>query len=127
MKMSEAEMLSLCYEKNLMEMKFRILISSQHEKIMNELVEISGISIQVLRTALIHRTDMILLEAIPPRYHAYQSGQWCHPDQPQEAELSGDDRAKFIFTYVIPILTEKELKSAYSLLEILTQTNGERT
>jgi hypothetical protein len=67
---------------------------------------------------------MILLEAIPPRYHAYQSGQWYHPDQPQKSELSGDNQAKFIFTYVIPILTEKELQSASSLSETLAQTDG---
>ena len=125
--MSKAEVLNLCYEKNLMEMKFRILISSQHEKIINELAQISGISKQVLRAALIHRADMILLEAIPPRYHAYQSGQWDYRDQPQKSERDGDNQAKFIFTYVIPILTEKELQSASPLSEILAQTDEVRS
>jgi hypothetical protein len=108
--MSEISVPVLEYEKDLALMKYRILISSRHDAIISELARMSGVSKQIIRSALIHRADMMLLEAIPPRYNAY-----LHAKKEREEE------ALYIFSHIIPILTVREQTATSSISEILTQ------
>jgi len=103
---------SLEYEKDLALMKYRILISSRHDIIISKLAHMSGVSKQSMRSALIHRADMMLLEAIPPRYNAYKKSD--------EREREQEEEALYIFSHVIPILTPAEQTATSSLAEILT-------
>jgi len=111
--MSEIAAPALEYEKDLALMKYRILISSRHDVIISELARMSGVSKQVMRSALMHRADMMLLEAIPPRYNAYMKSNQIEREQEEEA--------LYIFSHVIPILTVPEQTATSSLSEILIQ------
>ena len=104
-----SEIPTLHYEKDLMGMKYRILISKRHDAVVSELAEMSGVTKQIMRSALIHRADMMLLEALPPRYHAYR----MHSSSENESE------AKYILHHIIPILSAEEEKSTISLATIL--------
>jgi len=110
--MSELAVPALEYEKDLTLMKYRILISSRHDVIISELAHMSGVSKQVMRSALIHRADMMLLEAIPPRYNAYKKSDEIGREQEEEA--------LHIFRHIIPILTATEQTATSTLAEILT-------
>lgn len=109
---------SLYYEKDLVGMKYRILISGRHDAVVSELARMSGVSKQIMRSALIHRADMILLEAIPPRYHAYYTRR---NTETSEIERDQAEEAMYIFRHIIPIITEEEQRSC-SLSEILLKT-----
>lgn len=109
---------SLHYEKDLVGMKYRILISRRHDAIVSELARMSGVSKQIMRSALIHRADMILLEAIPPRYHAYYMRKNMEIGGIEQEQA---EEAMYIFCHIIPIIMEEEQGSC-SLSEILIKT-----
>ncbi|MDR2855776.1 MAG: hypothetical protein LBV40_06450 [Methanomicrobiales archaeon] len=106
---------SLYYEKDLVAMKYRILISGRHDAVVNDLARMSGVSKQIIRSALIYRADMILLEAIPPRYHAYYMRKNMETGG---IERDQEEEAMYIFCHIIPIITEEEQRCC-SLSEIL--------
>ena len=110
-----SEIPTLHYEKDLMGMKYRILISKRHDAVVSELAEMSGVTKQIMRSALIHRADMMLLEALPPRYHAYHT----HTQTPPSLPSKGEDEAKYILRHIIPILSAEEEKSTIPLATIL--------
>jgi energy-converting hydrogenase A subunit M len=64
------DMSGYLYEKDLRPMKYRILISSRHDRVIREISSRFHIPVQVLRRILIERFDMQLLENLPSRYDA---------------------------------------------------------
>lgn len=58
------------YEKDLVAMKYAILISTRHDRLVREIAGDLGISPQNLRRYMIERFDMILMENLPARYEA---------------------------------------------------------
>jgi energy-converting hydrogenase A subunit M len=61
-------MIRYLYEKDLRMMKYNILTSTLHDRLVAELAERYGIRKQDLRKTLIERCDMSLLENLTPRY-----------------------------------------------------------
>ena len=55
------------YEKDLVAMKYAILISTRHDRLVREIAGDLGISPQNLRRYMIERFDMILMENLPAR------------------------------------------------------------
>lgn len=62
--------MDLLYEKDLRPFKFRILLSSRHQALLQTLAVRLGVQIQLLRKRMIERFDMQLLENLPARYEA---------------------------------------------------------
>ena len=56
------------YEKDLRKMKLNILRSPLHDRLVRTLADLYNISRQEMRTQLIEKCDMILLESLPTRY-----------------------------------------------------------
>lgn len=62
--------IEVLYEKDLRPYKYRILISSRHDRLLGELSQRFGVDKQSLRKWVIEHFDMQLLENLPARYEA---------------------------------------------------------
>ncbi|RPI37180.1 MAG: DUF1959 domain-containing protein [Methanoregulaceae archaeon] len=58
------------YEQDLISQKYRILISTRHDRIIRQIATDLGIGLQDLRKYIMEHCDMILLENLPARYEA---------------------------------------------------------
>jgi energy-converting hydrogenase A subunit M len=63
----------ILYEKDLRAMKFNILTSTRHGRVVRELAARLGLPVQELRRHLIRRLDMQHLENLPARYDAWMA------------------------------------------------------
>jgi energy-converting hydrogenase A subunit M len=61
----------ILYEKDLRAMKFNILTSTRHHRVVQELAARLGLPVQEMRRYLILRLDMQHLENLPARYDAW--------------------------------------------------------
>jgi len=64
-------MVEYLYEKDLRGMQFNILASTRHEWVIAELSSRYGVRKPEIRSRLIERLDMILLENLPARYEVW--------------------------------------------------------
>jgi len=94
------------YEQDLRGMKYAILVSPRHDRTVNEIAEVLGLGIQVLRKYLIARLDMILLENLPARYVAGLSGG--DPDDPVAKALG-----RSLFTKYVPLVDPEDMERVY--------------
>jgi energy-converting hydrogenase A subunit M len=77
----------ILYEKDLRAMKFNILTSTRHNRVVQELAARLGLPVQEMRRHLIRRLDMQHLENLPARYDAWvESGD----GDPLEQALAAD-------------------------------------
>lgn len=58
------------YEQDLISQKYRILVSTRHDRIIRQIAADLGIGLQDLRKFIMEHCDMILLENLPARYEA---------------------------------------------------------
>ena len=58
------------YEQDLISQKYRILISTRHDRVIRQIATDLGIGLQDLRKYIMEHCDMILLENLPARYEA---------------------------------------------------------
>jgi hypothetical protein len=92
------------YEKDLFAMKFRILISPVHNKVISEISGGLGLNIQDLRKSLIETLDMSYLENIPARYKS-----WCEENPDHEKDLKSGLCSKLFTTY-IPVIKKERME-----------------
>jgi len=77
----------ILYEKDLRAMKFNILTSTRHHRVVQELAARLGLPVQELRRHLIRRLDMQHLENLPARYDAWMA---AGDGDPLERALAAD-------------------------------------
>ncbi len=79
--------MEILYEKDLRAMKFNILTSTRHHRVVQELAARLGLPVQELRRHLIRRLDMQHLENLPARYDAWVA---AGDGDPLERALAAD-------------------------------------
>lgn len=90
------------YEKDLAAMKYAILISSRHDRMVREIAEDIAVSPQKVRKHIIERFDMLLLENLPARY--YQGKLSARKDPPLDRALR-----RTLYTRAVPIIDDDRL------------------
>ena len=89
--------MDLLYEKDLRPFKFRILMSSRHQALLQTLAVRLGVQTQLLRKRMIERFDMQLLENLPARYEAAEK-------IPESSDPIDIALGMELFTRTIPLL-----------------------
>jgi energy-converting hydrogenase A subunit M len=92
------------YEKDLTAMKYAILVSTRHDRVVREISGILRIPVQQTRRILIEEMDMILLENLPARYQA--SRDQTDPKDPVAIALGSE-----ILTRAVPILDKETMET----------------
>ena len=90
------------YEKDLVAMKYAILISTRHDRVVREIAHDLGMSHQNLRKYMIDRFDMILMENLPARYEAGKA------EIGNDAPLA-DALGRVLYTRYIPLLERETM------------------
>jgi energy-converting hydrogenase A subunit M len=91
----------ILYEKDLRAMKFNILTSTRHHRVVQEIAARLGLPVQELRRHLIRRLDMQHLENLPARYDAWAASG---DGDPLERTLAAD-----LLTRSVPLLPPDEV------------------
>ncbi|MCX6694213.1 MAG: DUF1959 domain-containing protein [Methanomicrobiales archaeon] len=94
--------MELLYEKDLRGMKYNVLTSIRHDRVVREIASICGISPQVIRRALIAKLDMIQLENLPARYEASRNA--AGGADPLVHAVCGD-----LLTQAVPLLATTDI------------------
>jgi len=90
------------YEKDLVAMKYAILISTRHDRLVREIASDLGMSHQNLRKYLIESFDMILMENLPARYEAGKA------EIGNDAPLA-DALGRALYTRYIPLIERERI------------------
>jgi hypothetical protein len=98
------------YEKDLVGMKYAILISRRHDAMVREIALDLGVGVQQLRRYLIENFDMILLENMPARYEA---GKQDPDDDDDEAKMLG----RALYTRYIPLFSGDAVNRALDRID----------
>lgn len=92
--------MEILYEKDLRAMKFHILTSTRHHRVVQDLAARLGLPVQEMRRHLIRRLDMQHLENLPARYDAWVA---VGDEDPLARALAAD-----LLTGSIPLLPTAE-------------------
>lgn len=92
------------YEKDLVAMKYAILISTRHDQVVREIARDLGMSHQQLRKYMIEKFDMILMENLPARYEA-----GC-AETGNDAPLA-DALGRSLYTRYVPLLERDNMNA----------------
>ncbi|MBP1929256.1 hypothetical protein J2741_001803 [Methanolinea mesophila] len=103
-------MTAYLYEKDLVGMKYSILISCRHDAMVRAIALDLGVGVQQLRKHLIEHFDMILLENLPARYEA---GKKDPDDDDEEAKMLG----RALYTKYIPLFSGNEINRALDRID----------
>lgn len=103
-------MTAYLYEKDLIGMKYAILISRRHDTMVREIARDLGVGVQQLRKYLIENFDMILLENMPARYEA---GKQDPDDDDDEAKMLG----RALYTRYIPLFSGDTINRALDQID----------
>ena len=110
--------MEILYEKDLRAMKFNILTSTRHHRVVQELAARLGLPVQELRRHLIRRLDMQHLENLPARYDAWVvSGD----GDPLERALAAD-----FLTRSVPLLPTDATGAILSEVRRMADGGGDR-
>ncbi|MCQ8894608.1 MAG: DUF1959 domain-containing protein [Methanolinea sp.] len=99
------------YEKDLTAMKYAILESRRHDRMVREIAADLGISHLLLRRYLMENLDMLLLENLPARYEQGKKFQESLPEV--ERALSSH-----LYTRAVPLVGERVMDA------IVAETKG---
>jgi energy-converting hydrogenase A subunit M len=91
------------YEKDLTAMKYAILVSTRHDRVVREISGMLRITVQQTRRILIEELDMILLENLPARYQASL-------DQADSKDPVATALGREILTRAVPILDKDTME-----------------
>jgi energy-converting hydrogenase A subunit M len=95
--------MEILYEKDLRAMKFHILTSTRHHRVVTDLAARLGLPVQEMRRHLIRRLDMQHLENLPARYDAWMDSGG---GDPLERALAAD-----ILTVSIPLFPSDDTRA----------------
>jgi len=98
------------YEKDLVGMKYSILISSRHDAVVREIARDLAVGVQQLRRYFIENFDMMLLENLPARYDA---GKQDPDDDDEEAKMLG----RALYTRYIPLFSREDINRALGRMD----------
>ena len=93
------------YERDLYGMKYAILKSPFHKKVVTTCAEMLGVPPMQLRRVLIENLDMLMLESLGARYTSWEQ----HGDQNSEIKR---EIGYELFTRYIPIISEETMQHA---------------
>lgn len=111
-------MTEFIYEKDLTNMKFRILSSPFHSKMIDMLSKKYNVRPSRLKKTLMENFDMSYLENLPARYNVWKS-------EAEEGSLEYAVGAKLFVEY-IPMLGEKDAEAVLEKVESLIESGGDR-
>jgi energy-converting hydrogenase A subunit M len=102
------------YEKDLSSMKYAILTSTRHDRMVREIAEDLGIPQLRLRRYIMDRFDMLLMENLPARY---EQGKMLTAESPAtERELKPQ-----LYSRAVPLIAEEEMQYILSQVKEMTE------
>ncbi|MCU0631441.1 MAG: DUF1959 domain-containing protein [Methanolinea sp.] len=90
------------YEKDLISMKYAILESRRHDRMVREIAADLGVPQLRMRRYLMDRFDMLLLENLPARY---EQGKMMRQDAPEPERQLG----AHLYTHAVPLIGEERM------------------
>jgi energy-converting hydrogenase A subunit M len=100
------------YEKDLTAMKYAILVSSRHDRVVREIAADLQVGVQQLRRYIIEHFDMMLMENIPARYEAGKKDDSV--EEPIARELGME-----LYTRYVPLFAKKQIGPVIDEVEML--------
>jgi hypothetical protein len=98
------------FEQDLTSMKYAILASSRHDRMVREIADDLGIPHLKLRRYMMNHFDMLLMENLPARY---EQGKALMRDAPfPDRELG-----TILYSRAVPLLTEEQMEGVLILVK----------
>lgn len=107
-------MTAFMYEKDLSAMKYTILSSTRHDRMVREIAAELDIPQIRLRKLMMDRFDMMLLENLPARYDQGKISRGT--ENPVEKDLGAG-----LYTHAIPLISSTEMDRITELVQTLIQ------
>ena len=107
-------MTAFMYEKDLSAMKYTILSSTRHDRMVREIAAELDIPQIRLRKLMMDRFDMMLLENLPARYDQGKISRGT--ENPVEKDLGAG-----LYTHAIPLISSTEMERITELVRTLIQ------
>ncbi|MDD1707322.1 MAG: DUF1959 domain-containing protein [Methanoregulaceae archaeon] len=90
------------YEQDLSSMKYAILASNRHDRMVREIADDLGIPQLKLRRYMMDRFDMLLMENLPARY---EQGKVLTSDHP----VPDRDLRTVLYSHAVPLISEEKM------------------
>ncbi|OPX71177.1 MAG: hypothetical protein A4E38_01123 [Methanoregulaceae archaeon PtaB.Bin108] len=87
------------YEKDLTTMKYDILVSQRHDRMVREIAADLGVPQLKVRRYIMDHFDMILMENLPARY---EQGKRVQEEAPEPERYLG----AYLYTHAVPLIGE---------------------
>jgi hypothetical protein len=100
------------YEKDLSSMKYAILTSTRHDRLVREIADDLGIPQLKLRRYIMDRFDMLLMENLPARY---EEGKRLTAEAPAPER----DLKTHLYSRAVPLIEEEEMDRIFSRVKDL--------
>lgn len=88
------------YEKDLTSMKYDILVSRRHDRMVREIASDMGLPQLRVRRYIMEHFDMLLMENLPARY---ERGKKVRGDTPEPERSLG----AYLYTHAVPLIREE--------------------
>jgi hypothetical protein len=113
-------MSDLLYEKDLASMKYAILKSPRHDRMVKEIAGDLGMQTTKLRRYMMDRFDMILMENLPARYEQGKKDL-------QSDSLPGRDLGSLLYSRAIPLIDEEKMATIIAAVtQLLKRGDSEK-
>ena len=112
-------MTGFLYEKDLSAMKYAILTSTRHDRVVREIAADLAIPQLRLRKWMMNRFDMLLLENLPARYDRGKNAQLT--EDPVEKELGVG-----LYTHAVPLISTSEMDRICDRVKALIREGSSR-
>ncbi|HON82044.1 MAG TPA: DUF1959 family protein [Methanoregulaceae archaeon] len=107
------------YEKDLTAMKYNILVSTRHDRMVREIASDLRIPHIRLRRYIMERFDMLLMENLPARYEEGKR-QTAHAPEPERSLRT------HLYSRAVPLLDEDEMGRILSRIKELMEHDTPR-
>jgi hypothetical protein len=104
-------MSTFLYEKDLTSMKYTILASPRHDRMVREIADDLGVQATKLRRFIMDRFDMILMENLPARYEQGRKDLATEP-------VPDRNLGSMLYTRAVPLIDDEKMR------EIVAAVNG---